>query len=624
MKEMMITILPLFLIIPFLGFILSVFIPKKNEIAHSGLAFGTAGLQNLIAILFTGYWIYAGHETLNIKEFVIYSTTGYEYFVDLYFDRVTAVFLVVGSTLTFLITLYSRYYLHREEGYKRFFNTILFFYLGYNIIILSGNFETLFIGWEVLGLSSFLLIAFYRDRYLPVRNAFKVFSIYRISDIALILAMWMSHHLWHNNVTFLELNNYEVVDAGLNNHFSMGLFISFMILISASVKSAQFPFSSWLPRAMEGPTPSSAIFYSSLSVHIGVFMLLRTFPFWEHMEVFRWVVGTAGFITSVIATFIGNVQSTVKSQIAYSSIAQIGLIFIEVALGFEVLALIHFAGNAFLRTYQLLVSPSTVTYLIREQFYTALPKAERRMGFFQRLFNSIYVLSVKEWNLDTYQFRILWSPFKKIGSVFRFLTGKVAVFILVPTYLIGGYLVFGEQLPEDILHLFPNAIALVALVLSLRSFVEKKRPILSFLLVGFSHFWIALSVSFNEHFSYSHILIYLSGVIISGFIGLWILLKLRKKERTFDLNGFYGHVFEHKWMAFLFLMTCLGMAGFPVTPTFLGEDLIYSHIHEYQIWLTLLVSVTLIFSGLSVIRIYTRLFLGPHVKTYHHVAHRSS
>jgi formate hydrogenlyase subunit 3/multisubunit Na+/H+ antiporter MnhD subunit len=99
---------------------------------------------------------------------------------------------------------------------------------------------------------------------------------------------------------------------------------------------------------------------------------------------------------------------------------------------------------------------------------------------------------------------------------------------------------------------------------------------------------------------------------------------LRKKEGTFDLNGFYGHVFEHKWMAFLFLMTCLGMAGFPVTPTFLGEDLIYSHIHEYQIWLTLLVSVTLIFSGLSVIRIYTRLFLGPHVKTYHHVAHRSS
>lgn len=620
----MIKILPLFIILPFFGFLMSILIPNRKEVLHSWVAFGTAGLQNIASILFIGYWIYLGREALNIKEFVIYSSPGYEYFIDLYFDKVTAVFLVVGSTLTFLITLYSRYYLHREEGYKRFFNTILFFYLGYNIIILSGNFETLFIGWEILGLSSFLLIAFYRDRYLPVRNAFKVFSIYRISDIALILAMWMSHHLWHHNVTFLELNNYQLVDIELSKHFGMGLFISLMILISACVKSAQFPFSSWLPRAMEGPTPSSAIFYSSLSVHIGVFMLLRTFPFWEHQEVFRWIVGISGLITSIIATFVGNVQSTVKSQIAYSSIAQIGLIFIEIALGLDVLALIHFAGNAFLRTYQLLVSPSTVTYLIRDQFYTSLPKEVKRVGFLRKLFNSIYVLSVKEWNLDTYQFRLLWNPFKKVGKAFNFLSERVAIFFLMPIYLIGWYLVFGERLPEETLHLFPNALALVALMLSLRSFIEKKNPIYSFMLIAFSHLWISLAVSFNEHFSYSHVLIYLSGVFISVLLGVFVLLKLKQTENKFDLNSFYGHVFEHKWLAFSFLVACLGLAGFPVTPTFLGEDLIYSHIHENQIWLTLMVSVSLIFGGLSVIRIYVRLFLGPHIKTYHQVAHRSS
>jgi NADH:ubiquinone oxidoreductase subunit 5 (subunit L)/multisubunit Na+/H+ antiporter MnhA subunit len=209
---------------------------------------------------------------LNIKEVVIYQTNDYSFFIDFYFDRITATYLIVGAILTFLVTIYSRYYMHREGGYKRFFNTIQFFYLGYNVAIFSGNLETLFIGWEVLGISSFLLIAFYRDRYLPVKNAVKVFSIYRIGDVGLILAMWMSHHLWHENITFLKLNNAELVHEHLQSHTLIGVFIALALFLSAAAKSAQLPFSSWLPRAMEGPTPSSAIFYGSLSVHLGVFL----------------------------------------------------------------------------------------------------------------------------------------------------------------------------------------------------------------------------------------------------------------------------------------------------------------------------------------------------------------
>ena len=157
------------------------------------------------SLVFIVYWFWNGHPSLNLKEIVLFNTTGYEFFVDFYFDTITATYLVVGSVLTFLVTLYSRYYLHREKGYKRFFNTVLFFYTGYTIAIFSGNLETLFIGWEMLGISSFLLIAFYRDRYLPVKNAVKVFSIYRVGDVGILLAMWMSHHLFHENITFLKL-----------------------------------------------------------------------------------------------------------------------------------------------------------------------------------------------------------------------------------------------------------------------------------------------------------------------------------------------------------------------------------------------------------------------------------
>src|SRR6185436_18936090 len=114
-----------------------------------------------------------------------------------------------------------------------------------------------------------------------------------------------------------------------------------------------------------------------------------------------------GLVTSLIAASIARVQSTVKTQIAYSSITQIGLIFIEVALGFHTLALIHFAGNAFLRTYQLLVSPSVLSYQIHDMFFNFSPKKKENVPF-QKIQNAIYVLSIKEWNLDWLMYRFMW------------------------------------------------------------------------------------------------------------------------------------------------------------------------------------------------------------------------
>ena len=122
---------------------------------------------------------------------------------------------------------------------------------------------------------------------------------------------------------------------------------------------------------------------------------------------------------------MARVQSSIKSQVAYSSISQIGIIFIEIALGLEVLALFHFAGNAFLRTYQLLVSPSVVSYLIREQFYTYQPKSEKDNFFFPRVIkNTLYVLALKEFKLEAFLNIVLWRPLKIIGKSLDFLNIK--------------------------------------------------------------------------------------------------------------------------------------------------------------------------------------------------------
>ena len=624
---MMTTLLSFFILIPLLGFIISIVVPRRYEKQISQSAFITTGIQLLLAQVFVIIWAFSNFPVYNIKEFVLFKTSNYEFFVDLYFDKVSAVYLVVGAVLTFLVTIYSRYYLHRERGYKRFFVTILFFYLGYNITILAGNFETLFIGWELLGTSSFLLIAYYRDRYLPVKNAMKVYSLYRIADVAMLLAMWMSHHLWHHNITFLELNNVNVVHSTLEGHLYTGIFISVIISLAAAIKSGQFPFSSWLPRAMEGPTPSSAIFYSSLAVHIGAFLLLRTFPFWKDLIEVRVIIIVMGLISTIITSLIARVQSTIKSQIAYSSAAQIGIIFIEIALGFDNLALFHFASNAFLRSYQLLVSPSVVTYLIREQFYKpALALIPMKSKFIQKIKFSVYILSVKEWNMDSMMFRYLWNPLKKAGRLFKFINFTALGTYVLIFYVGGVYLLFNEHLVSpQVIKFLPTAFSIVGLVLVLRSFTERKNVKLAWVLVIFNHFWVALAISFNEHFSFSHNLIYLSGVVGAGIVGYICIIILRKREnKTIGLNGFYGYVYEYPRLSLIFFLSCIGLAGFPISPTFVGEDLIFSHIHQDQFMLAIFVSLSFILDGLALIRIFSRVFLGPHIKTDHEVAYRSA
>jgi NADH-quinone oxidoreductase subunit L len=619
-------ILHILLIIPVLGLILSTLMPGNNEKLISGSAFFTVGIHFVAFMIFTFYWLWGEHKTINIKDFVLLKTGDYEFFIDFCFDKVSATFLFVGSFLTFLVTVYSRAYLHREKGYKRFYTTILLFYLGYNIAIFSGNMETLFIGWEMLGICSFLLIAFYRDRYLPVRNALKVFTVYRIGDVGILLAIWMSHHLWHENITFQQLNNQELVHEHLQNHSLIGVFISAMILLTAAVKSAQLPFTSWLPRAMEGPTPSSAIFYGSLSVHLGVFLLMRTFPFWENQLSIRIIIAVLGLGTSIVGSLIARVQSSVKTQIAYASVSQIGLMFIEVAAGFETFALFHFAGNAFLRTYQLLVSPSVVSYLIREQFYNFVPRKATIEDSLPKKFEySFYLLSVKEWNLDSFVKFWLWDPLKWMGRKLDFVNLTNLFYFFVPAYVIGLMCLYGEDyISEEIIVYLPYLFSLIGLAMVLKAFSERKSVMLSWLLIIMSHFWTALAVSFNEHFKYAEVYLYLSGVVLSGVIGSICIWRIQKLENRIDMNQFYGHLYEHPKIGVTFLLCCIGLMGFPITPTFIGEDLLFSHIHQNQFMLAVFSSMSFIIAGLALFRMYARVFLGPHIKTYHEVPYRSS
>lgn len=615
-----------YIYLPLAAFFTSLCIPAKKEKIISTIAIGTMVLHLAGILGFIVLWASNGFTTVDLKHVVLFKADHFEFFVNFYFDGITAVYALVGAVIMTLVTIFSRFYMHRDEGFKRFFNTLLFFYLGYSLVIFSGNFETLFIGWEILGITSFLLIAFYRDRYLPVKNALKVISLYRVGDVCLILAMWMAHHLFQKNVTFTEMNDATFMQPFLQGDYGGLVFIAIMILTAAAAKSAQLPFSSWLPRAMEGPTTSSAIFYGSLSVHLGIFLLLRTYPLWHEIFLIKLLIILMGASTSILASGIAKVQSTVKTQIAYSSITQIGIICIEVALGFHVLALVHFTGNAFLRTYQLLVSPSVLSYLIHDQFYNFTPRTHlTNNSFFTKIKNTVYILSLKEWNLDAMLYHFVWSPFKWLGKKLFFLdtlSSRLAGGIL----LAGGLAVLwtGTSISPAIYQSLPVIYAVIALMIIIKAFSERGDALRAWTYIFASQLFVMLSVSLNEQVAADQVIFYFSGIVTCFVAGYFCLRQLKKIDNDILLDRFHGYGYEQPGISFVFLVSCLGLLGFPFTPTFIGIDLLFTHLHTDQVFLVVCITIGFLVIELSVLRIYARIFLGQHKKVYHPVAYRSS
>ena len=614
-------LITLFVAIPLFAFFTTLFWKNKHENAISGIVQITKSIYLILAVGYSILWIISGAPEIHVNLVTIYESQDFIFAIHFYYDRTTAVFSLLGAVSFFLVTTFSRYYMHRDEGYKRFFNTILFFAFGYNLIIFSGNFETLFLGWEFIGLSSFLLIAFYRNRYLPVKNAFKVLSNYRLSDVALMLMMWMMHHLTHKNIDFTELSQLKIIVTQQKQE-TMAIFIVIMILISAMIKSAQIPFTSWLPRAMEGPTTSSAIFYGSLSVHIGTFLLLRTYSFWEDMLWFKSVVVVIGLVSAIVSTHISRVQPTVKTQIAYSSAAQIGIIFVEIALGFHFLALLHIAGNAFLRTYQLLVSPSVLNYLIHNQYFHYHPTPIKKLN---KLKATLFVLGIKEWGLDHFFYMYLYTPFKWIGKQFDWLkkTKTIASILIIGT---GSLIYF---LANNQIKSFDGALSIsmltIALSLVLFSFSYRGSALKAWGALVVSHIFILAGISNNEKEIKSiEVILYISGILISFILGYLTLYRVKKIDKDISLNQYHGYVYEEKNTAFLFLLSSIGMIGFPLTGAFIGADVFFTYIRTNQPLLIILLSTYLIFMEFASIRIFIRIFLGPHKKLSHAVAFRSS
>ena len=620
-------ILTIALLWPFAGFAVSLLVPSRAEKGLSRWAFTTLISHAAMLLALSVSWFGQSEPALQLREITLYRHDDYGFFIDVYFDYISATFLWTGTLIAGMVVYYSGFYMHREWGYKRFFNTLLFFYAAYVFVILAGNFETLFLGWEFIGLSSFLLVAFYRLRYIPVRNAVRVYTIYRLGDVGLLMAMWMSHHFWHANITFAELAQHEWSDVYFEHHHQTALFVSLMVLLAALAKSAQFPFSSWLPRAMEGPTPSSAVFYGSLSVHLGAYLLMRTHTFWEMLPEVKVLIAFLGLTTAVSGTLISRTQSTIKGQIAYSSSAQIGMMFMEIALGLHSLVLIHFVGNALLRTYQLLVSPSVVTYLIRDQFFHFEPKpvAPAKSRWVHRLKSSLYLLSLKEWNLDHLVFSVLLSPLKRLKKILNPIPNPLFLLMTTMIMLLSTFWLPFEKAEwagvdnEFARSATSTVLGIWAMLLMVKAYNERGSVFYGWTWILLGNLLVLRSTQWRVEINDTEAALFLGGIILSSSVGYAVLLILRAQLKQMpDLNAYWGLIHTKPALGFFFLMSGLGMSGFPITTTFLGQDLLLSHIEEGDFVMATLLALSFVLNGISIIRMYARVFLGHHQKSYLH------
>jgi hypothetical protein len=236
------------------------------------------------------------------------------------------------------------------------------------------------------------------------------------------------------------------------------------------------------------------------------------------------------------------------------------------------------------------------------------------------------MLSLKEWYMDYLLSKKVFHPLKVAGQQLNFLSLKNILLYFIPLYGLGLFFYFSqEKLPPDLVEFIPEMIAFSGLLMVLKAFSERKSLRLPWVLILLNHYCVALAVSFNEPFSLSHDLMYLSGVTVAGLVGFFGLSMIRKREPNFsNLNQYYGHVAKYPGLSFLVFVCALGMMAFPITPSFIGEDILFSHIHEDQYFLAFFDSVSFIIGGIALIRIYSRLYLGPHIKNYHEKALKST
>ena len=291
-------------------------------------------------------WIFGGDLTINLAFLI---------------DPLTCIMLLVVTGVGFLIHVYSVGYMHGESGFTRFFTYMNLFMVSMLLLVMGNNYVVLFIGWEGVGLCSYLLIGYYYDRVSAAKAATKAFVVNRIGDAGFLLAIFLVF------VNFRTLDYTQVFAQAGQLSTEMATAIALCLLIGAVGKSAQIPLYTWLPDAMEGPTPVSALIHAATMVTAGVYMIVRNHAIYDLAPIAMTTVAWIGGATALFAATIGLVQTDIKRVLAYSTVSQLGYMFLGCGVGAYAAAIFHLMTHAFFKALLFLSAGSVIHALSGEQ-----------------------------------------------------------------------------------------------------------------------------------------------------------------------------------------------------------------------------------------------------------------
>jgi NADH-quinone oxidoreductase subunit L len=355
-------------LLPLLGSAINGLLGSKwpNKYVNA-VALGSTGLSFACALEAVREFLASDRRPFR-KEFFDWIVAGnFRAGFDLQFDQLTVVMVLVVTGVGFLIHIYSTGYMAHEGGYYRFFSYLNLFMFFMLILVLAANFVLLFVGWEGVGLCSYLLIGFWFLKQSASDAGKKAFIVNRIGDFGFMLGMFLLFRTFHSLDFATVFGKVAQLQPDSMGQFGTVTVAALLLFMGATGKSAQLPLYVWLPDAMEGPTPVSALIHAATMVTAGVYAVARANILYTHAPTAAYVVAIVGCATAFFAATIGLVQSDIKKVLAYSTVSQLGYMFLACGVGAFGAGIFHLMTHAFFKALLFLAAGSVIHAMGGEQ-----------------------------------------------------------------------------------------------------------------------------------------------------------------------------------------------------------------------------------------------------------------
>ena len=414
-----------------------------NERLTTFITINGALLSFSVSLLMFGALLLDKFKPISLKTYTWFSDPEIKF--EFLLDGLSGTMMLLVTGLGLVIQIFSTSYMSGDPRYVKYFVYFNFFVFSMLLLVMSANFLVMFFGWELVGLSSYLLISFWSEKKKAAKAGSKAFVLNRIGDFGFLIALMMILNTFD---TFSFKKIFEI--TVLNQPENLDLIVVFLI-IGAFGKSAQFPLFSWLPDAMEGPTPASALIHAATMVTAGVFMLVRISPLLQFSEISSILVISVGLLTALISAFAAINQDDIKKVLAYSTISQLGFMFIAIGAGAYVAAIFHLVTHAFFKALLFLGAGAVIHEMHHEQnihkmggLKKKMPMTAAMMGIGTLAISGIPPLA-GFWSKD----EILASIFAKGGIYYGFWALSLLAAFMTAFYMGRHWLLIFHKEPTD-------------------------------------------------------------------------------------------------------------------------------------------------------------------------------